>query len=739
MEYNSELELAWEFVEHTGISIFLTGKAGTGKTTFLRTLREKSAKTIVVVAPTGVAAINAGGVTIHSFFQLPLSPYVPGNDYRDKFSFSKEKLRIIRALDLLVIDEISMVRSDLLDAIDNALRKYRRSPLPFGGVQLLMIGDLQQLAPVVTPQDEALLRGHYDTPYFFGSNALAQIPYVTIELTRVYRQHNERFVELLNHVRDNRLTTADIELLQSRVQPQFEPSSNSGYIRLSTHNHMADSYNHRQLQMLRTPSHSYRAKVSGTFPESSYPTPLSLELKTGAQVMFIKNDSTGGQRYYNGKIGHVTYADRTTVRVLCPGEKEEITVEPEVWENARYTVNETTNTIDTEVQGTFSQLPLRLAWAITIHKSQGLTFDRVIIDAGASFAPGQVYVALSRCKTLEGIVLATPIGTAFLGCDPNVQSYIANQEVEARRSAGRLHQIKQAYYRYLLTELFNFRTLTDIHTSLCRQLSSTFSHSYPEETRRQQEIALELREKIVDIADKWITVINSGTYESLSRAPFVDRVKKGADYFNTALKAIFGDSLQRAAHVQTDNKKASQRVRELTSDLRQSIDTATGVLAAVAAHGFSVAGYLKFKQTAALDATREGTLKRVARGGRYGASATKTRKSKEPKTPKEPRKLSHEVTFELFSTGMNRHDIALERGLTPATVTTHLMHYVDKEEVDLGDVFTPATVNAVASVMEKMPADATASQIQAMLPDDISISDVICIRSTLMRRNGNKR
>ena len=395
---NKELRNAWEFAEHTGISIFLTGKAGTGKTTFLKALKEHSSKRIIVVAPTGVAAINAGGVTIHSFFQLPLSPYVPGTTFKDRYDFGKEKRRIIRTLDMLVIDEISMVRSDLLDAIDNVLRRYRDPTRPFGGVQLLMIGDLHQLTPVVTPRDEELLRPYYDTPYFFGSHALQQTSYVTIQLTHVYRQQDQAFIDILNHVRDGVPTAEDLARLNARCKPMFIPKAEEGYIRLTTHNRMADSYNDNELHKLPGKRYVFKAEIEKEFPESSYPADVNLELKQGAQVMFIKNDPSPSHLYYNGRIGHVVGFEEGKIVVKCPGDDYTISVEPAEWENTRYAINEETKVIEPQVLGIFWQYPLRLAWAITIHKSQGLTFEHAIIDASASFASGQVYVALSRCK-----------------------------------------------------------------------------------------------------------------------------------------------------------------------------------------------------------------------------------------------------------------------------------------------------------------------------------------------------
>ena len=735
--HNHELELAWEFAEHTGVSIFLTGKAGTGKTTFLRTLKERSSKSMVVVAPTGVAAMNAGGVTIHSFFQLPLSPFVPGSEYRDKFNFSKDKLRIIRALDLLVIDEISMVRADLLDAIDNALRKYRRDTRPFGGVQLLMIGDLLQLAPVVTPQDEALLRPHYSTPYFFGSKALAQIPYVTIELQKVYRQQNRRFVELLNNVRDNRLTAEDVRLLQSRLDPDFNPKGNSGYIRLTSHNITADNFNNRELARLQSPLRRYKADIRDNFPELIFPTSSELELKVGAQVMFIKNDSSPERRYYNGKIGTVVSAEPDCVKVICHDdaggtEAEPILVEPQKWENTKYTVDEATNTIVPDVQGTFSQLPLRLAWAITIHKSQGLTFPKAIIDAGAAFAPGQVYVALSRCTSLEGIVLATPIGAGLIGGDPEVNAYIACQQEEAARSEANLPAIKQAYFRSLLVDMFNFGSLVSLQESLNRQMSQVFRHSFPKETERQAEIAIALRERVVAVADKWIAIISNQPYDALTDPAMLERVSRSALYFQKELAEIFGDSLTQAARVRTDNKKATQRVKELVGDIRVSLGRWNFLLGHMGSKTFSIPTYLQCRQAAVLESSRETSLRRLA-----GNDVTGGVKKKKEKKVKEPRKISHDITFEMFSQGLDRYEIATQRGLAVSTISEHLMKFVDNGTISIRDILTPVLVNQVTSALEQLGEDVNYNELRRLLPDNITFWDIRAVQRLIREENGD--
>ena len=378
MENNPELQLAWQFIENTGTHLFLTGKAGTGKTTFLRKLKELSPKRMVVLAPTGIAAINANGGTIHSFFQLSFAPFVPEttfNSAQTHYRFSKEKRNIIRSMDLLVIDEISMVRADLLDAVDAALRRYRNRDKPFGGVQLLMIGDLQQLAPVVKDSEWELLNKYYDTPYFFASRALKQTSYVTIELKKVYRQSDTFFLSLLNKIRENKADDEVLNELNRRCHPGFHPSKEEGYIRLTTHNYQAQQVNDRELASLLGRAYRFRAVVEKNFPEYSYPADEVLILKEGAQIMFLKNDTSPEKKYYNGMIGEVISVDETTIMVCGKGSTNQFRLLPEEWTNCKYVLNEETKEITEEVEGTFKQYPVRLAWAITIHKSQGLTFD----------------------------------------------------------------------------------------------------------------------------------------------------------------------------------------------------------------------------------------------------------------------------------------------------------------------------------------------------------------------------
>ena len=634
MEHNKELLTAWDFVENTGRSIFLTGNAGTGKTKYLKNVFEKSRKRPIVVAPTGVAAINAGGVTIHSFFQLPFSPYVPGAKVESKFDFSREKRKIIASIDLLIIDEISMVRADLLDAVDNVLRRFRDHYQPFGGVQLLMIGDLAQLTPVVTPEDEQVLRPYYDTPYFFGSKALQQIDYVTIQLEHVYRQQDTSFIEILNQIRDGHPSQEVLDKLNARANSQLSTlnSQLNNAIRLTTHNNLANFYNESELQKLPGRAFQYRAEVKGTFPDYSYPTAETLVLKQGSQVMFVKNDPSGEHKYYNGRIGRVHEIEQNRLTVYCEGDSDAIEVEPLEWENTRYMLNEKTREIDAEVQGTFRQLPLRLAWAITIHKSQGLTFDRAIIDANQSCAPGQVYVALSRCRTLEGLVLASPLTARAIINDERVDNYIAQQDTQAQRSIEQLPLLKQEYERYLLLQLFDFRPLLYQQETMVRIFAEYFYHSHASLKQLHDQALLDLRQKVIDVAVKWQQKIQSLPYEALRKEDFLDRVKRSAEYFADTLNAILAKPLELTAAIKTDNKQASRRLSNALPDERQTWLSRRYLLTKIADLGYTVSIYLKEKQHSMLDALDADMPPKL--GGDRGLNKRKKKNSSVPQTTK---------------------------------------------------------------------------------------------------------
>ena len=716
MEKNPELRHAWDFVEHTGISIFLTGKAGTGKTTFLRTLKEKSSKRSIIVAPTGVAAINAGGMTIHSFFQLPLSPFVPEANFKNRFDYSKEKRKIIRTLDLLIIDEISMVRSDVLDAIDSVLRRFREHEKPFGGVQLLMIGDLQQLTPVVTPEDEVILQRYYDTSYFFGSKALRSISYVTIELTHVYRQQDEEFITLLNNIREGQVSETDLKRLNERFNPNFEPEVGSDYIRLTTHNKMAESYNEVQLHNLPSKACTFIAEADGNFPEYNYPADFKLTLKRGAQVMFIRNDNNG--RYYNGRIGHVTHIDNEKILVLCPGDDKEIEVQQETWENTKYSLNEKTKQIEAEVQGTFKQYPLRLAWAITIHKSQGLTFEHAIIDAQSSFAAGQVYVALSRCKTLEGLILASPISSSAIINDNLVMNYISHQTEEAEKSIAALPTLKAEYYRQLLLELFSFTDLKACEDALYRVLTEYF-YKYPKIITLHKMAIIDLDERIMSISSKWKSIICNMTTDQLHEDDFLQRMKKGALYFHSQLTEIFSHLLDMTKGVQSNNKIAYKRFDNNYADLLQTYVVKHELLERIMEKGFSINGYLTAKQEAILNSLEEKT-------GR-------NRKNKiEETTPKVPKISTGEVTFNLFKTGKSIEEIAKERSLTPATIQGHLIPYIQKGEIKLNEVIDEEKAKTILQKLQLAGKEASLKAIKLLCPADITYTDILLIMKTTM-------
>lgn len=600
MSVNPQLALAHDFLEHTGTNIFLTGKAGTGKTTFLRMLRERSPKRMIVVAPTGVAAINAGGVTIHSFFQLPFGVYVPESTRTqngrtaDVRKFNKTKISIIKSIDLLVIDEISMVRADLLDSMDEVLRRYRDRHKPFGGVQLLMIGDMQQLAPVVRDEEWVLLREYYRSPYFFDSTALQKTPYTCIELKHIYRQSDRNFIDLLAKVRDNEIDTHVIAALNARYKPDFDPDQSEGYITLTSHNNSARSINDNKLAQIKEPEYSFEAEVDGDFPEWLYPVDFDLRLKNGAQVMFTKNDHTPQKRYVNGTIGTIVSIDEDSIEVLPSDSDESIIVEPALWENSKYTIDPQTKEISETIEGVYRQYPLKTAWAITIHKSQGLTFDRTIIDAADSFSHGQVYVALSRCRTLEGIVLRSPLSERAIINDRVVKTF--SKAVESNQpSENELDRHKQAYYEQLLCEMFDFSHISSQLKFLSRYLHENLAKSYPKLITKWDESSPLIMNDIVDVGAKFTRQIHSlMTNPDYATDPLLqERLNKGCSYFVEKCNSVIVP-LIKASRVESDSKEIKKVINDSLGRIAEAINVKLSTLSASKTE-FSIKGYLEAK------------------------------------------------------------------------------------------------------------------------------------------------
>nr|WP_255723976.1 helix-turn-helix domain-containing protein [Terrimonas ginsenosidimutans] len=576
-------QLALALVNQSTRNIFLTGKAGTGKTTFLRYIRANCAKQIAVVAPTGVAAINAGGVTIHSLFQLPFGPFIPAASQPfsrssseeftnasaliDRLKMTREKIRVLEELELLVIDEISMVRADTLDAIDTVLRHVRKRPAErFGGVQVLFIGDMFQLPPVTREDVWQWLSEHYRSPYFFDSHVLRDELPVYVEFNKVYRQNEEKFINLLNQVRNDELDEDGFEILESRYLPSFERSSNDGYIMLTTHNEIVRKINSDELQKLTAEHFYFNAEVTGEFPGTSYPADETLVLCEGAQVMFIRNDAAErGKRFFNGKIGFVSRVEGEKIWVQC-AEEEEIEVKKDKWDNIRYSVNPSNRLLEEETLGSFSQYPLRLAWAITVHKSQGLTFERAIIDVGKAFAPGQVYVALSRCTDLDGLVLKSRINSSSLRNDPRISEFARNS-ASAEALKGELREASLAARVELLMDVFDFRKESEQVTVLAgfvRKHESSFRDDSVSWVDKAGQLVASMRETGLKFHE-WIKQQLGVEPELTLNTQVSERVKRACPHFSGEIHKMIGH-LQ-ACTVSTDNKNFAREVNERIKEL----------------------------------------------------------------------------------------------------------------------------------------------------------------------------
>ncbi|GGG94529.1 helicase [Polaribacter pacificus] len=749
MPRNPELELALQFIDQTDRNLFITGKAGTGKTTFLHQIKKESLKRMVVVAPTGVAAINAKGVTIHSFFQMPFGPILPNqiaNTSNQQRKFSRTKIDIIKSLDLIIIDEISMVRADLLDGIDQVMRRYKNKNKVFGGAQVLMIGDLQQLAPVVKPNEWSLLQQFYKTVYFFSSKAYQEANVVSIELKHIYRQKNERFINILNEIRNDSLSPKSAEVLNERFDPDFSPTTDDGYITLTTHNNRATLINNTELNKLKAETIYYTATVSGKFNENAFPNDEKLALKVGAQVMFIKNDSSVDKRYYNGKIGVITQLSTESVTVQCANEIDEIETEKETWENINYSINEETKEIKEDVSGSFSQIPLRLAWAITIHKSQGLTFDKAIIDAEASFAHGQTYVALSRCTSLEGIVLKTKISSNAIINDAQVGWFTKSVE-ENHPDENDLIKSEKQFQLNLISELFDYQQflypttrLIDIYyknkTSIKGEVIEPLQVIKDQGVVALLKIANGFKQQLAALADTAVLPENNSAVQ--------ERFVKAVDYFLTQTIKNIVQPLSKISF-SSDNKAVKKDFDKQYDQLHQLLNEKVFALKKMT-EGFKTKTYLQVRANAVLQKTAPAKKKKVA-SKRDPILALKLRELRDdiakaeliphfqiftqetlyaicdalPKNSKELLKIkgmgkirvqkygdeildcvkeytdlqpnkkepktakipSAQISLALFKEGNSLKEIATKRELTLQTIETHLMSFIPTGEVDI--------------------------------------------------------
>lgn len=669
-------ESLFNLVEHTNRSIFLTGKAGTGKTTFLNDFVLKTKKKHIVVAPTGIAAINAGGVTIHSMFGLPPRTFVPtteridGNlamniaDLMHHFKYRKDKLKLLREIEIIIIDEVSMLRADVLDMMDFSLRHVRRNQQRFGGVQMLFIGDLYQLPPVV--RDEHILSQYYNSPFFFESLALKEIPLITIELTTVYRQKDEKFLDILNEIRDGEIRDIDFEALNERYIPDFEPTDEP-YVYLTSHNRMADEINQKKLAELPGKSFSYAAEIVGNFNENQYPNDEVLELKVGAQIMFIRNDASGERRYFNGKLAEIVDLDEKEITVIIDGDDESYVLKKEVWEQKKYSLDSDKN-ITEDVLGSFKQYPIRLAWAVTIHKSQGLTFDRLIIDAGKSFASGQVYVALSRCRTLEGIVLKSKITPDVIFADRRVSKFQdethANEQMEEILNAEKYDYsigkvLKRVDCRWFIHSLENWNKSAKGAKAIDRdKVQFLYSAIKPE------------IENLTGILDKFEKIIRQKTHKCISGTEEWSEVEsktKGAVnfFFKNVNEKVFLPLLDFYAE-----NKGSKGLKQYNEDFRVFLD--------------DLEDYLN-------------DLKKV-----YLLETPLFNPENEVKvTTKIAKVPSHILTYQLFEDGKTIPEIAKERGLVTETIFGHLSKFASQGLLDLSRVFDKEKIKTFEKEFKK--------------------------------------
>lgn len=722
-ELQDMAELAAKYVNTTDRHIFLTGKAGTGKTTFLKYIVDHTYKNTVIAAPTGIAAINAGGVTLHSLLQLPFGTFIPENipispsDSRinipqtlfQNSKFNANKRKLIQELELLIIDEVSMLRADLLDCIDHTLRYLRKKQKPFGGLQILFIGDLMQLPPVVRDDELNLLKGFYKSPYFFEARALEDHPPILVELQKIFRQSEQHFIDLLNRLRHNEQDQDDINYLNRYYNPDFDQSQETGYIHLTTHNYRADKLNQSKLQSLESDLHTFHAHIDGDFPESMYPTTEILHLKQGAQVMFIKNDPSGEGQFFNGKIGLISSLSEEEIWVQFEN-GDEVLVTSYEWENKRYVLDQLNNEVEEKYLGSFEQFPIKLAWAVTVHKSQGLTFEKAILDLSGTFAPGQLYVALSRLTSLKGLVFSSPLPENPPAIDASLKTFASSFKNEEELMQN-LAEDRKHFIHNFSKEAFDF-------SNLIKQLGYHERSFNKDENRSLKQQYLQ-----------WTKELTTETYPLLRTGEgFIGQVRQilgQEDYLNYLSErmdkahAYFSNILNSLiSRVNTHRKslKKEAKVKVYTKELEELEDL-----------------YIKqLRQITKLSLLIKNTVdnrvlsKEDLRNAQLPKSSGKIPKVKKDQKNKIPTAL---ISYELFRAGKSMTEIAEERGLVVGTIEGHLAKYVEKGDIDVKELIKQDRLEKILAIVNQDLEGSAA--IKAELPDDYSYGEIKLVLASL--------